>query len=189
MNRVLTYGEVNRAADRLAFSLQRLGLGKGDRLALHLPYCPQFVIAYFAALRIGTIVVPCNPVYTARELRHQLNDSGATIAVTLSSTYPLIKKIRPDTSLQQVVVVRIMNYFPALKKVLFGLLLEKKRGHRVDISNDPDTESIPGRSKMFFLNTRRCWRRPRPGPILEKTGDGLERLLPSGRYRSQNPSA
>jgi len=138
MDRVLTYDEVNRAADRLALSLQQLGLGKGDRLALHLPNCPQFVIGYYAALRLGAIVVPCNPVYTARELTHQLNDSGATIAITLSATYPLIKKIRPDTSLQQVVVVQIKNYFPALKKLLFGLFMEKKRGHKVDIRGDTD---------------------------------------------------
>jgi len=139
MDRVLTYREVNRAADRLALSLQQLGLGRGDRLALHLPNCPQFVIGYFAALRLGAIVVPCNPVYTARELTHQLNDAGAGMAITLSATYPLVKKIRPDTALKQVIVVRIKEYFPAIKKLLFGLLLEKKRGHKVDISTDADT--------------------------------------------------
>ncbi len=58
------------------------------------------------------------------------------MAITLSNTYPLINKIRPDTSLQQVIVVQIKNYFPALKKLLFVLLLEKKRGHKVDIRED-----------------------------------------------------
>ena len=135
----ITYREYNETVDRFAAALQGLGVKKGDRVAIHLPNCPQFPIAYYAVLRIGGIVVPCNPIYTAREMKHQLNDSGAELIVTLSSMYPLIKQIRSDTLLCHVIVAKVKSYFPPLLKLLFTLLLEKKGGHRVDISADPNT--------------------------------------------------
>jgi long-chain acyl-CoA synthetase len=130
---------LNEAVDRFAAVLQGLGVEKGDRVAIHLPNCPQFPIAYYATLRIGGIVVPCNPIYTAREMTHQLNDSGAQIIVTLSSMYPLIRQIRSGTSLRHVIVAKIKTYFPPLLKLLFTLLMEKKSGHQVDISGDANT--------------------------------------------------
>jgi len=135
----LTYRQLNESVDRFAVALQGLGVKKGDRVAVHLPNVPQFPIAYYAILRIGGIVVPCNPLYTAREMRHQLNDSGAEIIVTLSLMYPLIKQIRADTKLCHVIVARIKTYLPPLLKLLFTLLKEKKSGHRVDISGDANT--------------------------------------------------
>ena len=102
----VSYREYNEAADRFAAALQELGVKKGDRVAIHLPNCPQFPIAYYAVLRVGGIVVPCNPVYIAREMKHQLDDSGAEVIVTLGATYPpIIKQIRSDTNLRHVIVV------------------------------------------------------------------------------------
>jgi len=135
----LSFREYDQAVDRFAAALQALGVKKGDRVAIHLPNVPQFPIAYYATLRIGAIVVPCNPVYTARELKHQLRDSGAEVCVTLSLMYPLIKKVRSDTALRHVVVARIRSYLPPFLRVLFILLKEKKDGHQVDISGDADT--------------------------------------------------
>jgi long-chain acyl-CoA synthetase len=135
----LTYREVNEAVDRFAAALQGLGVKKGDRVAVHLLNCPQFPIAYYAVLRIGGIVVPCNPVYTAREMRHQLKDSGAEVMVTLSLMYPIIKHIRSETNLRHVIVANIKTYLPPLLRVLFTLFREKKGGHRVDISGDANT--------------------------------------------------
>ena len=135
----ITYREYNEAVDRFAAALQGLGVKKGDCVAVHLLNCPQFPIAYYAILRIGGIVVPCNPVYTAREMRHQLNDSGAEVMVTLSLMYPLVKQIRPDTKLRHVIVANIKTYLPPLLRFLFTLLKEKKGGHRVDISGDANT--------------------------------------------------
>jgi len=80
----LTYRELSREADAFAAGLQTLGVRKGDRVALILPNCPQYVIAFYGALRAGAAVVPCNPLYTAPELRHQLADAGAAVAVVLS---------------------------------------------------------------------------------------------------------
>jgi long-chain acyl-CoA synthetase len=88
---------------------------------------------------VGGIVVPCNPIYTTREIKHQLNDSGATVIVTLSSLYPVIKQVRAETQLRHVVVVKIKTYFPPLLRLLFTLFREKKSGHRVDISGEADT--------------------------------------------------
>lgn len=135
----LTFREYNEAVDRFAAALQGLGVRKGDRVAVHLPNVPQFPIAYYAILRIGGIVVPCNPIYTARELKYQLKDSGAEVCVTLSLMYPLIKQIRADTALRHVIVAQVKTYLPPLLRVLFTLLKEKKEGHRVDISGDANT--------------------------------------------------
>ena len=135
----LTYRELNELVDKFAAGLQKLGVKKGDRVAVHLPNCPQFPISYYAILRAGGIVVPCNSAYVARELERQLSDSGAEVIVTLSAFYPIIKQIRDKTKLRHVVVAKIKTYFPGLLKLLFTLLMEKKEGHAVDISGDANT--------------------------------------------------
>jgi long-chain acyl-CoA synthetase len=139
MNNKISYREYDESVDRFAAALQGLGVKKGDRVAIHLPNCPQFPVAYNATLRVGGIVVPCNPIYTGREMKHQLNDSGATVIITLSAMYPVIKQIRAETQLRHVVVAQIKTYFPPLIKLLFTLFKEKKDGHKVDIAGDADT--------------------------------------------------
>jgi long-chain acyl-CoA synthetase len=138
-NNKLTYRQLNTLVDKFAAGLQQLGLKKGDRVAVYMPNCPQFVIAYYAILRAGGIVVPSNPLYVAREFEHQANDSGAKIAICLSLLYPRLKQARPNTVLEHVIVANIKEYFPGLLKALFTLAREKKDGHRVDISADPNT--------------------------------------------------
>jgi long-chain acyl-CoA synthetase len=158
----IPYREFNRAVNRFAAALQRLGVAPGDRVALHLPNCPQFPIAYYAVLRIGAVVVPCNPLYQARELAHQLNDSGATVIVTLSAFYPLVKGIRAQTPLRHVVVAKIKTYFPPVLRTLFGLLLEEKRGHRVSFAGDANT---------FGFTTLLEAAPPRPEPVDVRPSD------------------
>ena len=132
----ISYRQHNQNVDRFAAALQKLGVRKGDRVAVHLPNCPQFIIAYYATLRIGAIVVPCNPIYTPRELEHQLRDSGAIVIVTLSSKYAEVCSIRERTAVRHVIVAQIKTYFPPLLRLLFTLLLEKKGGHRADLTGD-----------------------------------------------------
>jgi long-chain acyl-CoA synthetase len=139
MDSSITYAQLLEFTRRFAAALQALGVQKGDRVAVHLPNCPQFVIAYYATLMVGGIVVPCNPQYVARELKHQLSDSGAKVAITLSLTYPILKQIRSDTPLEHVVVANIKEYFPGLLKFLFTVAKEKKEGHFQDISGDANT--------------------------------------------------
>jgi long-chain acyl-CoA synthetase len=139
MDAPMTYGQLLELSERFSSALQKLGVEKGDRVAVHLPNCPQFIIAYYGTLMAGGIVVPCNPQYVARELEHQFNDSGAKVAVTLSLTYPVLKQIRANTQVQHVVVTNIKEYFPGLLKFLFTATKEKKEGHFQDISGDADT--------------------------------------------------
>ena len=135
----MDYQQLLELTYRFAAALQKLGVKKGDRVAVHLPNCPQFVIAYYATLMVGGIVVPCNPQYVARELSHQLADSGAEVIVTLSLTYPIVKKIRSETSLKHVIVANVKEYFPGLLKFLFTAAVEKKEGHYQDISGEANT--------------------------------------------------
>ncbi len=127
MDATMSYGRLLELTRRFAAALQSLGVKKGDRVAIHLPNCPQFVIAYYATLMVGGIVVPCNPQYTPREMKHQLSDSGAKVAVTLSLTYPVVKQIRKETPLEAVIVANIKEYFPGLLKFLFTVAKEKKK--------------------------------------------------------------
>ena len=79
--RSITYRELREATDRLACALDDLGVRKGDRVALYLLNSPQFIIAYFAALKCGATVTPISPVYTSHEVGYQLKDSGARAIV------------------------------------------------------------------------------------------------------------
>lgn len=134
----LSYRELNAAVDRFAAGLQRIGVKKGDRVAVFLPNCPQYVIAFYGALRAGCIAVPCNPLYVARELEHQLNDSGARVLVCLSGFYSRVREARAHTpALEHVLVANIKEHFPFHLKLAFTLLKEAKEGHRVDLADEP----------------------------------------------------
>ncbi|MGQ9682637.1 MAG: long-chain-fatty-acid--CoA ligase [Anaerolineae bacterium] len=132
----LTYRQLNDLVSRCAAGLQRMGVGKGDRVAILLPNCPQYIIAYYGALRAGAIVVPCNPLYVARELQHQLADSGAKVIFCLTKFYPTVKQARSGTSLQQIIVTSIKEYFPPFLRLLFSIMKEAREGHRADLSGD-----------------------------------------------------
>jgi len=139
MDAKMTFQQLQDITNRFAAALQGLGVKKGDRVALFLPNCPQFPIAYYATLKAGGIVVPCNPLYVARELEHQVNDAGAETIVVLSRFYPIVKQIQSHTKLKNVIVTNAKEYFPGLLKTLFTLAVEKKEGHRVDITGEANT--------------------------------------------------
>ena len=90
----ITFRRLGLLVERFAASLQRLGVREGDRVAISLPNCPQFVIALLGAARAGAIAVPFNPLYSAREVGHQLQDSGATTMVVLDRFLPLVRTVR-----------------------------------------------------------------------------------------------
>src|SRR5579859_2392187 len=87
----ISYAQLSTLANRFALGLQRLGIGKGDRVAIALPNIPQYPIAFYGVLRAGAVAVPTNPLYTGRELQHQLADSGARIMVMLDDFYPTVR--------------------------------------------------------------------------------------------------
>ena len=136
-NRKRTYRSISDAAWRFANGLRRLGVKKGDRIALVLPNTPQFLIAFYGALRAGAVVVPCNPRYTAPELAHQLSDSGAAVVVVLSRLYPLVKAARAGTGVEHVIVTNIKEEMPPVLRLLFTVAREKKDGHRQPFAGDP----------------------------------------------------
>jgi long-chain acyl-CoA synthetase len=135
----LTYRQLDDVVNRFAAGLQKMNVKKGDRVAIMLPNCPQFVIAAYATWRIGGIVVCCNPLYVTREVEHLISDSDTETFVVMSSLYERVKSIRAETSLMHVIVTNIKEYFPGLLKFLFTLTKEKKEGHKVDISGDAGT--------------------------------------------------
>ncbi len=126
----LTYRELDAATNRFAHALRDRGVKKGDRVGLLLPNCPQFVIAYYGALKAGAVVVATNPLYVEREVEHQFNDAGIETAVIFSRRYPLINAVRERTSLRNVIVTNIKDYFPPVLRLLYTLLKEKKEGDR-----------------------------------------------------------
>ena len=135
----LTYRELNDEADRFANGLIRLGLKKGDRVALMLPNCPQFIIAFYGALKAGGVVVPLNPLYTERELEFKLKDSGTEFLVTLTRFYELAEAVRPHTNLKHIIVSNIKEYFSTSVRIMFTLAKEKKDGHRVEVPHSEGT--------------------------------------------------
>jgi len=98
----MSYAQLAGAVVRTASALYDMGLRKGDRVAVMLPNCPDFVIVYYATLSLGGIVVNTNPMYVEREIEHQMNDSGAIFIVTLTDLYPRVKNVRANTSLSRV---------------------------------------------------------------------------------------
>jgi len=136
----LSYRALDEAADRFAAALADRGLRKGDRVSLFLPNCPQMVIGYYGTLRAGGVTVCTSPLYSAKELEHQLNDSGAQTIVALSKFYPLVKEVAPKTGLKRIIVTNIKEYFPPLLRILFTILKEKKEGHRVEVERSGGTE-------------------------------------------------
>ncbi|HEY8415659.1 MAG TPA: AMP-binding protein, partial [Thermaerobacter sp.] len=119
--RTLTYGRLDELASRFARALDTLGVRPGHRVALMMPNCPQFVIAYYGALKAGAVVVNCNPLYTARELEFQLNDAGAETIVALDLMYRTVREVRDRTPLQRVIVTRINEFMSPLLRALYPL--------------------------------------------------------------------
>ena len=109
----INYSEVQDHVDRLAAGLQSLGIKKGDRIALFMPNCPQFVISFFGALAIGAIVTPTSPIYTPREIAHQWNDAGVSIVITDRKLLPVIEAALPQLkSVRHVILIGARQYYP-----------------------------------------------------------------------------
>ena len=134
--KVLTYSEVDALVTQFAaYLLGELGLKKGDRVALMMPNCLQYPIATFGVLRAGLTVVNVNPLYTARELRHQLVDAGAAAIVVVDNFGRTVQEVLADTPLKQVITTGLgdMLGFPKGPIVNFVLKYIKKMVPDYDI--------------------------------------------------------
>ena len=140
----LSYRQLNELSNRLANAFLDMGVAKGDRVALLLPNCPQFVIAYYAALKAGATVVASNPLYSPRELEFQLKDAGAQTIVVLSVFYRKVAELRERAGLKNIIVTSIKEHLPFVTRTLFTLAREKKEGHRVSIAGDRYARLLSG---------------------------------------------
>ena len=122
MGRKISYAELDKLTDRFANGLRDIGVKAGDRVALILPNIPQIIIAYFAIWRLGATPVPNNPLYTDRELLHQLNDSGVTTVITLDLLADRILAFKSQTKIKAVVSCHINDYLPFPVRQLFPIL-------------------------------------------------------------------
>jgi len=112
----ITYGELALLVGKFATALADLGVAKGDTVALHLLNCPQYVIAYFAVLKLGAVVTPISPVYTSKEVKHQLEDSAAKTVICQDILYDNVEK--SGVPIDNVILTNISEYLPWLKKLL-----------------------------------------------------------------------
>jgi long-chain acyl-CoA synthetase len=130
LGRRTSYRALRRAVDRFAGGLAELGVRRGDRVALVLPNCPQYVIAFYAVLRLGAIVVPTNPLYTESELAHQLQDSGSTVAVVYDGAFGAVDAVRERAGLRAVVGTELRHALPLRSRLLLRLPLARARAQR-----------------------------------------------------------
>lgn len=125
MGATLSYAELDALSAQFASHLQSIGVGKGDRVALMMPNLLQYPIALFGTLRAGAVVVNCNPLYTPRELEHQLKDSGASVIVILENFAHTLEKVIAQTSVRHVVVTSIGEMLSPLKGAIVNLVVRK----------------------------------------------------------------
>jgi long-chain acyl-CoA synthetase len=129
----MNYGQLKQQTDKLAMAMRNLGIGKGDRVAIMLPNCPQTIIAYYATLSLGAISVMTNPLYVERELEYQWGDAGVKAVISLDIFWPRIEAIRPKLPIEHVILTGIQDYMPVARKLLAPLEL-RRQGKWVDVS-------------------------------------------------------
>ena len=130
--KALTYRDLDAAADRFAAGLRRIGVRRGDRVALLLPNTPHYIIAFFAVLRAGGIVVQTNPIYTPRELEALWNDAGVETVVALDLFWPNLSKAKSSTRVKQVVIGDAADFLKTPLRQLYPIKKKKdlkKAGH------------------------------------------------------------
>jgi long-chain acyl-CoA synthetase len=166
----VTYAALERLSDAFAAALSSLGVARGDRVALLLPNCPQFMIAEFGAWKIGAIVSPLSPMYTERELEVALRENETSAIVTLTRFYERVKRVQPRTSLRSVIASNIKEHFPPPLRLLFTLVRERRDGDRVTVA--------PGDHQFAQLLQEHRGRKP--APIVLSANDPAVLLMSGG---------
>jgi long-chain acyl-CoA synthetase len=147
LGRTWSYRQLGALVRRAARGLQDQGLKPGDRFGLCLPNCPYFVVLYFAALRVGAIIVNFNPLYTERELDHQIRDSGTRmIAVPdLAMVHDKVETVARGAGIEKIVLCGMQDMLPLLKGIGFALLKKKDHARIVDESLHVRLHALLGR--------------------------------------------
>ena len=129
----VSYGRLDAESTAFAAALAELGVSKGDRVALLLPNCPQFMVAQFGAWKAGAVAVPLNPTYSEREIEQALTATGTETVVVLTPFHGRIARVQGRTRVRRVIATSIKEYLPPLLRMLFTLFKEKKEGHRISL--------------------------------------------------------
>jgi long-chain acyl-CoA synthetase len=132
--RETTYRTMGDQINRAAEGLRSLGVQAGDRVAIVLPNSPQHVVAFYAILRLGAVVVEHNPLYTERELRHIFEDHAARVAICWDVAVPKLKSLPADVGLQHIVSVNLLDAFPRIKRLALSLPVKKLRETRAKLT-------------------------------------------------------
>ena len=146
MGKTISYIELNSLVNRFANALIDLGVAPGDKVGMLLPNMPQAIIANLATYRIGGVTAMNNPLYTERELEYQLDDSDATVLVTLDLLFPRVIKIQKNTRIKTIITCHINDFFPFPTKQLFPFV--KKKMFRKDTPHE-DTYSFMDLIKKY----------------------------------------
>ncbi len=140
--RQTTYTELGDQIDRAAEGLRGLGVRAGDRVALILPNCPQHVVAFYAVLRLGAVVVEHNPLYTSRELRHQFEDHQARVVIAWDKSVAAVRAFPADVAIDHIVSVNLLKAFPMLKRLALHLPVRSLREAR-EAMTGPAPGTVP----------------------------------------------
>jgi long-chain acyl-CoA synthetase len=138
-----TYTELADTVVRAAEALRVAGVQAGDRVALVLPNCPQHVVAFYAALRLGAVVVEHNPLYTASELEHQLADCGARFVVCWDRTANMIDDLRGKTEVELIFAVDLTSALPWRKRLALRLPVARARAARASMTGPVPPGVLP----------------------------------------------
>ena len=141
MGTELSYGELDYLTRNFAASLQNMGLQQGDRIALMMPNILQYPVALFGALRAGLIIVNTNPMYTARELRHQLVDSGAKAIVVVENFASVLESVRDEVPLEHIITTGVGDLLDFPKSFIVNFVLRH-------VKKTIPTWSLPGSIKF-----------------------------------------
>ncbi len=161
-----SYRELGEQIERAAEGLRRLGVAQGDRVAIVLPNCPQHVVAFYAVLRLGAIVVEHNPLYTARELRHQFEDHQARFAIAWDKVYDTLDGFPSDLKLERIVSVDLTDAMPWRTRVALRLPIPRARAARAQLTATPKARKVLTWQKL--VDSRRLGKR-HPRPALDDT--------------------
>ncbi|ROS74853.1 long-chain acyl-CoA synthetase [Curtobacterium sp. PhB130] len=162
--RTTTYAELEDQIVRAANGLRKLGVTAGDRVALVLPNCPQHVVAFYAVLRLGAIVVEHNPLYTPRELRHQFEDHGARVVIAWDKSVATLQEFPSDVRLDAIVSVDLTKAMPRSTRLALTLPVAKARESRAKL-----TTKVRGTTKWDDLVASRRLPRKHPRPATTDT--------------------
>jgi long-chain acyl-CoA synthetase len=132
--KTMTYAELGDQVARAAEGLRALGVKQGDPVAIILPNCPQHIVAFYAVLRVGGIVVEHNPLYTPRELRHQFEDHGAKVAIAWNKVVSTLQDFPADVAVTTIVSVDVTQAMPAMTRAMLRLPISKAREARNNLT-------------------------------------------------------